>query len=134
MAGLLRGGVLKPKNNQRKSKPGRGGKRKGAGRKAGSANKVTVLIKASLAETAKAYTAEMLGVLIEIAVDPAMTPGARVTAAQAVLERGHGKPVQPNTHSGPDGGPIETKDVSDIDRARRIAFFLGVVAAKKDKP
>lgn len=110
----------------------RGGKREKAGRKRGSLGKVTVLIKASLAETCKAYTAEAVGTLVECMLCAGAPWAARTKASEAILERGHGKPVQANTHSGPDGGPIETKDVSDIDRARRIAFFLGRVAAKKE--
>ena len=31
----------------------------------------------------------------------------QLTAALALLERGLGKPVQPTTHSGPDGGPMQ---------------------------
>lgn len=48
------------------------------------------------------------------------------------LGRHHKLFTDKSEHSGPDGGPVETKDVSDIDRARRIAFFLGCVAAKKE--
>jgi hypothetical protein len=35
---------------------------------------------------------------------------ASVAAAQALLDRGWGKPVQPNEHSGPGGGPIPFED------------------------
>lgn len=31
----------------------------------------------------------------------------RITAALAIIERGHGKAVQPNTLTGADGGPID---------------------------
>jgi hypothetical protein len=125
-----------PKINQRKSKRAHGGKRRNAGRKPGSRNKVTVLIKASLAETAKAYTAEMLGVLIEIANNDKLSPNARAVAAQAVLDRGHGKPTQSHEHTGKDGGPIATEDKTphdELDTARRIAFVLAR-AALKEKP
>jgi hypothetical protein len=31
----------------------------------------------------------------------------RITAAMAIIERGHGKAVQPTTLSAPDGGPVD---------------------------
>jgi hypothetical protein len=36
-----------------------------------------------------------------------------------------------NEHIGKDGGPIETKDVSEIEGARRIAYMLGQAMARK---
>jgi hypothetical protein len=61
---------------------------------------------------------------------------ARTRASEAILERGHGKPVQPNTHSGPDGGPFVHKhELSDLEAARRIAWLLSSASAtEKDKP
>jgi hypothetical protein len=51
-------------------------------------------------------TQDALAVLLEI-----MTNGEqernRITAAMAVIERGHGKAVQPTTLSGPEGGPVD---------------------------
>ncbi len=44
-------------------------------------------------EAARAYTTEMLGVLVNVAMDEGAPPAARVTAATAVLDRGHGKPT-----------------------------------------
>lgn len=44
-------------------------------------------------EAARAYTAEMLGVLVNVAMDEGAPAAARVTAATAVLDRGHGKPT-----------------------------------------
>lgn len=44
-------------------------------------------------EAAQAYTLEMLSVLVSVARDEAAPPAARVAAANAVLDRGHGKPV-----------------------------------------
>lgn len=35
----------------------------------------------------------------------------KITAALAIIERGHGKAVQPTTLSGPDGGPVEVKEI-----------------------
>ena len=39
-------------------------------------------------------------------------------------DRGFGAPTATVEHSGKDGGPIETKDMTPIDLARRIAFAL----------
>lgn len=44
-------------------------------------------------EAAQAHTLEMLSVLVAVARDEAAPPAARVAAANAVLDRGHGKPV-----------------------------------------
>ena len=44
-------------------------------------------------EAAQAHTLEMLSVLVSVARDDAAPPAARVAAANAVLDRGHGKPM-----------------------------------------
>lgn len=44
-------------------------------------------------EAAQAHTFDMLAVLVSVAKDEGAPPAARVTAANAVLDRGHGKPV-----------------------------------------
>ena len=66
-----------------------GGKRPGAGRKAGVPNKVTIELK----DAAQIYTAEALEVLIKIAKS-GKSESARVAAACAILDRGHGRPKQ----------------------------------------
>lgn len=38
--------------------------------------------------------------------------------------------LQTVEHSGPDGGPIETKDVSLVDLGKRLAFILTSAAAQ----
>lgn len=43
---------------------------------------------------AKAHTHEMLEVLVDVAVNPKSPPSARVAAANAILDRAHGKPTQ----------------------------------------
>lgn len=120
-----------PKKIQRKSKSTHGGRRKGAGRKPGSPNKITVLIKASLAETAKAYTAEAIATLVEIMTNPFHPAAARATCANSLLDRAHGKATQAVEVTGKDGGPIETKDLSDLEVARRVAFLLHRAAMAK---
>ena len=66
-----------------------GGKREGAGRKAGVPNKVTIELRGA----AQVYTEEALEVLIKIARS-GKSEAARVAAACAILDRGHGKPKQ----------------------------------------
>jgi uncharacterized protein DUF5681 len=54
-------------------------------------------------------------------------PKASIAAATALLDRGWGKAAQPLT--GEDGGsPIETRDVTPREHARRIAFALALGA------
>lgn len=67
----------------------RGGKREGAGRKPGSLNKAT----ADIREAAQVYTDEALQVLASV-MRGDFPAAARVSAAQALLDRGHGKPAQ----------------------------------------
>lgn len=80
----------------RGSKPG---ERRG-GRKKGTRNKATADIKA----LAQQYTAEAVEVLASVMVNTEHPPAARVAAANALLDRGHGKPPQALT--GPDGGDL----------------------------
>jgi hypothetical protein len=80
------------------SKPG---ERRG-GRKPGTPNKVT----AELAGLARVHTPDALAALVVVMNDPAAPAAARVSAANALLDRGHGKPRQALEHGGTDGGPI----------------------------
>jgi hypothetical protein len=59
---------------------------------------------------------------------PSAPHAARVSAAEHLLNRGWGKPPQSVEHSGRDGGPIETRVLTDIEAARRIAWLLGNAA------
>lgn len=68
----------------------RGGKREGAGRPKGALNKIT----ASVMEAAQIYSEEALGVLASVMRDPEHPAAARVSAANALLDRAHGKPTQ----------------------------------------
>ena len=81
----------------------RGGKRTGAGRPRGAANKAT----ADIREAASQYTQLALNTLVEVATE-GDSAAARVAAANAILDRAHGKPKQSVEASGPDGGPINT--------------------------
>jgi len=68
----------------------RGGKREGAGRPKGAPNKAT----ASVRDAAQTFTTDALNVLAEIMRSPEHPAAARVSAASAILDRGHGKPTQ----------------------------------------
>ena len=70
----------------------RGGFRKGAGRPAGSTNKSSPEQSQRLSEIAKTYTEEALQTLVDIARN-GRTDAARVSAANALLDRAYGKPA-----------------------------------------
>lgn len=76
--------------------------KRGRGRPKGSKNKVPNEVK----ELAQQYGAEALKTLAEIMRDGGQPGAARVSAANALLDRGYGKPVQANEISGKDGLPI----------------------------
>lgn len=82
----------------------RGGARPGAGRRKGSPNKATVVVR----DAAQAFTEDALSTLASIMRDSAQPAAARVSAANALLDRGHGKPKQSVEASGPDGAPLQT--------------------------
>ncbi len=67
-----------------------GGKRAGAGRKIGSINKIN----SELREAARQHTQAALAALVDIMSDENAPAAARVNAASAILDRGHGKPTQ----------------------------------------
>jgi hypothetical protein len=66
----------------------RGGKREGAGRPKGSVNETTKTIR----EKAREHTDTALAVLVQIA-QASDSDAARVSAANALLDRGWGKPT-----------------------------------------
>lgn len=82
----------------------RGGKREGAGRPAGSRNKVTADIK----ELAQSFGEEAITHLVEIARNGDAPPAARVAAVKEILDRGYGKAKQDVELTGANGGPVET--------------------------
>ena len=73
-----------------------GGRREGSGRAKGTPNKVTQ----DLQGMAQVYTKDALLVLVTIANDKDAPKAARVAAANAILDRGHGKPSQAITGAG----------------------------------
>lgn len=71
--------------------------RKTGGRVKGTPNKATAEVKAY----AQKYSTAAIDMLVQIMLSEAADAKARVMAANAVLDRGHGKPAQELT--GPDG-------------------------------
>lgn len=105
----------------------RGGYRPGAGRKPGSKDRATIEQKATLEELARSHTTTALDVLVQVA-QASESDSARVSAANAILDRGYGKPKQAMEHTGKDGGPMETVDLTPTEIGRRIAFTLARAA------
>ena len=70
----------------------RGGYRSGAGRPTGSLNKTTSKQSQRLSELAKDYTHDALLTLVDVAKN-GRSDAARVSAANALLDRGYGKPA-----------------------------------------
>lgn len=103
----------------------RGGKRPGAGRKAGSLAKATKEHKATLSDLARVHTATALNALVSIA-KKGESESARVAASNAILDRAYGRPTQSHQHSGAVGTYDLTK-VSNDDLAR-LEAILGPLA------
>lgn len=87
----------------------RGGKRPGAGRPKGVPNKAT----RPMREAAREYTEQALLTLAEIMKDEDQTGPARVAAANALLDRGYGKPAQPIDGDG-EGGAIPVAHLIEL--------------------
>lgn len=68
----------------------RGGARPGAGRRKGAPNKATADVK----EAASVYSADAVSTLAEIMRTKSLPAAARVAAANALLDRAHGKTKQ----------------------------------------
>lgn len=83
-----------------------GGKRPGAGRPRGARNKVTAEVKAAVAELAKPHAHMAIETLVSICRD-GESDAARVSAAQAILDRAYGKPVQAVEHGGSADSPLQ---------------------------
>jgi hypothetical protein len=92
---------------------------KTGGRAAGTPNKSS----ADLREAAQKYTTDALQVLVDVMKDNTQTATARIAAATAILDRGHGKPSQHTEITTPDS------DFSD-DYAQRLKIAAGAVWQK----
>jgi hypothetical protein len=87
----------------------RGGRRKNAGRKSGTPNKMTVARAEGIDVKALAgqYTEMAIAQLAHLAQN-ATSEQARTAACNSLLDRGHGRPAQQLEHTGKDGGIIFT--------------------------
>jgi hypothetical protein len=83
---------------------------KTGGRRRGVPNRAT----ASVRSAAQAHTEEAIATLAEIMTSRDAAPAARVSAASALLDRGHGKPTQ--TLAGPGGRDLVPERTADPDR------------------
>ncbi|AVA20666.1 hypothetical protein [Rhizobium sp. NXC24] len=96
----------------------RGGKREGAGRKSGGVSQA----KKDIAQMAKVHAVDALNTLAKIAKS-GESESARVSAANALLDRAYGRPMQSHQVTGKDGGPLEhnhkitASDLSDDELA-----------------
>lgn len=91
----------------------RGGKREGAGRPRGQRSAATKDQIAGISELARMHSETALSALVQIASQGA-SEAARVSAANSILDRAFGRPLQAVEMSGPDGGPVQTIDVSKL--------------------
>jgi hypothetical protein len=76
------------------------GHAKKGGRRKGSRNKVG----GDVRELAQTHTPAAIKTLVDVMRDDEAPPAARVMAANALLDRGHGK--APQAITGPEGGPL----------------------------
>ncbi|MBB4633772.1 hypothetical protein [Sphingosinicella soli] len=95
-----------------------------AGRPKGSRNRVSREVK----EIALRKGPKMLR-LLETLAEKAKDERTQLAAVTEYLNRAYGKPISPTEISGPDGAPVETKDVSKIEVSRRI---LNMIAEAKE--
>lgn len=72
----------------------RGGKRPGAGRPKGRRNVATIKQLGSISELARAHAADAINTLVAVATS-GESESAKVSAANAILDRGYGKANQP---------------------------------------
>jgi hypothetical protein len=69
-----------------------GGMREGSGRPVGAVNKATSGLKLNLSELAREYTNDALDVLVGV-MQSSQSDSARIAAANAILDRGYGRPT-----------------------------------------
>jgi hypothetical protein len=104
---------------------------KTGGRKKGTPNRMTLKrqerIRRVIADIGKlipnAFKGDGHAFLVAVYKDPRVTLSERIDAAKAaaVYEKPRLVAIE---HTGKDGGPIKTEEVSDTDRARALAVFL----------
>lgn len=106
----------------------RGGKRPGAGRPRGAVQRATKEARAKAAASGETPLDHMLRVMRNEKADEKRRDSMAVAAAPYV----HAK-LSATEVTGKDGGPVEVKDVSGLELARRIAFLLTAGASPSGK-
>jgi hypothetical protein len=73
-----------------------------------------------VADAARERTQDAIDVLAAIMKDPKAPAAARISAAQAILDRGHGKPAQAiEVNAGPDLTHVSDEDLKTLERILR---------------
>ncbi len=108
-------------------KTGKRTKSPGSGRKKGTVNKNTIEIK-TLAQSFAVQAVKRLKHLML----HGKSENVQAIAAQALLDRGYGKPVAQVQHTGADNGPIKVQDMSNLEVARRMAFVFDLAKREKE--
>ena len=103
----------------------RGGRREGAGRKPGSVSRID----AEARLKAAAGGMMPLDYLLSIMRDEGEDKREQLDAAKAAAPYCHAR-LSSTEVSGPDRGPIETREVTDETRARALAAFIAKTKAK----
>ncbi len=91
---------------------------------------------AEIRALARTYTEPALLALVEI-MQHGQNESARVAAAQAVLDRGWGRPVQALEHSGPEGGALLPADLTVLPDAQLVqlsALLEEIAGQTRDGP
>ena len=101
--------------------------KKTGGRQAGTPNKITAEIK----EFAQKYGREAIEVAAKIMRSDTAPEAARMSAVNTILDRAYGKAPQALEHTGKDGGPIETRNITDEMRAKALTAFMAKTGVKE---
>lgn len=88
---------------------------------------------ASLEELARTHTETALNALVAIA-QSGESEAARVAAANALLDRGYGRPKQALIHTGKDDGPVQIENVSAREIIERRIAGLAARGGESEGP
>jgi hypothetical protein len=85
---------------------------------------------ADIRSLARSYTEDALKTLAEVMRKEDATPAARVSAANAILERAYGRPSQPETDSA-----NEQRDISELSTPQLLARLAALLddVEKRDR-
>lgn len=85
------------------------------------------MVEMTIAELCREETVASIATIVEIRDDTDNLATIRLAAAEALLNRGHGRPTQAVELTGPNGGPIKTitTDMTAKEAAERYREELG---------